>query len=315
MDRRDFLRITTTGASGILIFGTPSCAAIPKLSPSRTRLALPDMDSYLSRVDSGMKSIDGWRPSEPFPEYRGDREFADSLCRKSLRTLYMTAMFSDLPAEGQLHPGMQDRIYAVMPEMDEATSGMEAFLESRSAEELDRLRKALRTSANPAMQIFEAIDTEAARCGVSERRRLQTRWMMTDANFRLRNQPPALVIHQSLDKVRKAAETDITREARADLITGRVAERLFWEEQNRQEPAAKGSDDKSAPDSPPRSKRQRRISRGAKLMGIGVLLGGIAAIGIAADASAFLFVATVGAVFIIIGLITLLVGLATGSGS
>lgn len=48
-------------------------------------------------------------------------------------------------------------------------------------------------------------------------------------------------------------------------------------------------------------------------MGIGLLVGGVAAAATAAGAVPFVFVATVGAVMILVGLITLLVGIATSS--
>ena len=313
MDRREFIRVSATGASGILVLGAASCASVPKIPLGRPEEQdLPDMESYLARVDAGMRTIARWSPTEGYPGYPGDRAAADRLARGSLRTLYMTAMFSDLPEAGQRHVGMQDRIWAAMPEMDEATAEMEAFLASRSDQDLRTLQGALRSSRNPGMEIFGALDQHAAACGVSLRRRLQTRVLMTEANWRLRNQPPSLVVQESLEKVRKVTATDISRAGQEDWIAARAGEAIFWQEQLRTDVSGEAT---AAPDSARqgRSLRQKRLRRGARLMGIGLLVGGVAAAATAAGAVPFVFVATVGAVMILVGLITLLVGIATSS--
>jgi hypothetical protein len=229
----------------------------------------------------------------------------------------MTAMFSDLPEEGQQHPGMQDRIFNAMPEMDEATAGMTAFLATRSPEKLGELQLALRDPTNPAMEIFDALDRGGAGLGLSARRRLQTRVMMTQANWRLRNQPPSLVISETVDKVEKMVPSDVSLEAKRDWIAGRVAEQLFWQQEasgggtlvSNNAEVEEGSDSKGK--NKRRSTRARRISRGGRLMGIGILVGGLAAAGTAAGATPLIFVATVGVVMILIGLIVLLIGLMT----
>jgi len=266
------------------------------------------MDKYLVGVDTGMDAIARWSPSSEFPAFTGDRAAVDELGRKSLRTLYMTGMFSDLPVEGQLHPGMQDRILKTMPEMDEATSGMSQFLATQFHEDLARVQLALRSPANPGIQIVEAIDENAALCGVSKPRRMQTRVLMTDAAWRLRNQPPSLAITEILDKVERVTADDVSREMKEDWLAAQVGERLFWQQQAgagaaRQSAGSGGDDDDSLKNS--------RLSRGAYLMGIGILVGGIAVAVAAAGVFELVFVATAGALLLLIGIVTLLVGLGT----
>jgi predicted phage tail protein len=117
--------------------------------------------------------------------------------------------------------------------------------------------------------------------------------------------------------VRRVAATDVTRQAQEDWIAARVGEQLFWREQVRADGLGKPSleSQQAVPDSAgeDQSLRQKRLRRGAHLMGIGLVVGGISAAGIAAEAWPFVFVATVGAVLIVMGLLTLLVGLATSS--
>ena len=318
MDRRDFLTVGVVEVAGLVSVSGSAGASILKFPEGRPRpIPLPDMEAYIARVDGGMESISRWSPSSGVPSYSGDRDAIDNLARKSLRTLYMTAMFSDLPEEGQRHPGMQDRIFDAMPEMDEATAGMTAFLATRSPEKLGELQLALRDPTNPAMDIFDALDRGGASLGLSTRRRLQTRVMMTQANWRLRNQPPSLVISETLDKVERMVPTDVSLEAKRDWIAGRVAEQLFWQQEasgretlvSNNVETEQGSGSKG--ENQPRSTRERRISRGGQLMGIGILVGGLAAAGAAAGAFPLVFVATAGVVLILIGLITLLIGLMT----
>jgi hypothetical protein len=169
------------------------------------------------------------------------------------------------------------------------------------------------------MEVFDALDTGAHTFGISPQRRLQTRVMMTQANWRLRHQPPSLVIADTLDKVDKLVAADVRAEAQNDWIAGRVGEQLFWEQQGQSDskrgwtimrPDKRRQATMTHADSL-RSPRERRISSGAKIMGIGLIVFGVSAGLTAAGAIPFVFVATAGAIMIIIGLLTLLVGLAT----
>jgi len=302
MDRRDFLRV---GASGLLISGVSSCASLPKLrlGPSPDT-PMPDMDAYLKQVDSGMETIAAWSPSRNAQWYGDDGAALDELARKSLRTLYMTGMLGDLPPKAQIHPGMQERVWAVMPEMDEAVAGMERYLATRSEEEMARVQLALRSPSNHGMTIAQAIDEHAALCGVSQSRRMQTRVLLTDAVWRLRNQPPALTVQDTLRRVQRAGAVDPSRTAMEDLVAARVGEKLFWQQQDT-DSGGGGSSDQT------QSLRRKRIAKGGRVMGIGLVVGGLAVALTAAGAVPFIFVATVGAIMFLVGLIMLFVGLAT----
>lgn len=311
MDRREFLK---AGTGGFLVLGASSCAGFQKVPhASHEDAPMPDMDSYLVRVDSGMERISHWSPTAVNPEYPGDREEADELGRNALRSLYMTAMFADLPRADQLHPGMQERIWKAMPGMDAAMSGMSRYLGSRSDAELVRVQGALRSPKGPGMRIAGAIDDQAELCGVSLSRRIQTQRLMADASWRLSNQPPSLIVNETLGRVTKAGEVDFGREATQDWLAGQVGERVFWARQQGEggsgeewrdlQPDSRGSRYSG------RSRRTKWLSRGAKLMGIGVLVGGLAVAGTAAGAWPLVFVVTAGAVLIVVGLVFLIIGL------
>lgn len=314
MERRRFLNASAAGASVVMILGGSAWATVPESRGDGAQTPfVPDMDPYLARMDSGLDSIANWSPSGAFPEFAGDRQGVDELGRKALKTLYVTAMFADLPESAQRHPGVQERVLKALPEMDEATSSVADYLGSRTPEQLERAQRALRDSRNPAMQILESLDEQAALAGVSMGRRLQTRRIMTEAAWRLRNQPPALVIRETLGKVDKVSASDVSLEARRDLVASRAGEKLFWDHQQRQTGVGPGG---PAADSTGTAKPRARgtlAGRGAKTMGIGILVGGVAAAGVAAGTFSFVYVVTVGALLFLIGLIMLLIGLTTDS--
>jgi len=299
MERREF--VVAAGASGLAALTSKSRAAAAQPSPLRPPVVIPDMDTYLSRMDAGMERIGRWSPSSEFPAFNGDRAAADSLARKSLRTLYATAMFADLPRDKQADPRMQERMWAALPEMDEAMDEMEAFLRTRSHEEWEMLQAVLQRPEEVGARIAQALDHEAEISGVSEARRAQTRELMEYTVWRLRNQPPELLVNEYLEKVEKVGATDIASAGRQQWLASRVGEEVFWQQAQR-----------------PTSPRERTLKRGAKAMGIGLLIdvvgglliaaGGTSQFGVVAGVGVFGL--TVGTIWFLVGLITVLVGLA-----
>ncbi len=294
MDRRDFLLNSALGAAGLASAG--SLGGTSKLL--RPRAPSQDMAAYLDRFDNGVGRIREWSISSSVPDFHGDAALLDSLGPKCITTLYATGMFGDLPVECQAHPGMQDRMWALQPIMDESIAGITALLSRQGPEDLTRVRSALGERPAFLSQITEVLDGEAAKSGLSDARRHQFRTQMMQVGWRLQHQPPSLLVNEYLAKVEKVAASDIQAEARQRWLAARVAERVFWQTEQ--------------------TKRQRRISGGLRTMGIGVLILGASAILIAAggdgDGAVLgigLVGGTVGSIFILVGLIKLLVGVAT----
>lgn len=288
MDRRRFLGVNAASAASLL--AASAAAPTMRLTERRPDEMPADMDEYLARIDAGMTRLAGWSSAEQFPEWRGDRAHVDALGRAALQSIFLTGMVGDLPTDGQVHPGVQRRLEAAMPVMDEAVDSMTAYLRTRPASELAIVQAALRDhGAGP--RIIGMMDEEAESLGLSEWRRAQTRTLLASAEWRLRNLAPELVVSEYVGKVERMVAADVREEAATQELAARAAEAAFW--------AAE------------KSKRDRRISRGARTMGYGVLVfAGGAAIA-AAGAVPGLFVGTVGVIMILVGLIILLVGLAT----
>lgn len=285
MDRRNFMRTGAVGASGFAVAG----GAPLNEAAQRGGSLLYSMDDYLEQVDEGLARIDEWTIDESVDESTD----ADVLGRKIVKSLYMTAMFRDLDVEDQLHPGMQDRMWAMQDTMDEAMDGVVDLLDRQTPESLERVRAALRDDASIKERIARFFDLEGGRTGVQDKRLEQTRASIDYVTARLSSQPPALLIEEYREKVEKVVASDIEAEARQRWLLSKVGEKTFWS-------LAQAA-----------SKRQDRIDRGLRGMGIGLLIaaGGAALFAIGADVG--LVGMTVGAIWFVIGLVTLLVGTLT----
>jgi len=316
MDRRAFVQ--AGAVSGLALAVAPTAApAVPPPTIPRPG-PVDDMDAYLARVDAGMERIGRWSVTADFPAFAGDKEAMDALGRTAMQTLFVTGMLGDLPVEQQLHPGMQERVWAAVPLMDEALDRTRDFLTTRTDEDLASVQAALRSPHRAAEQVADFLDEEAARTGVSPWRREQLRGMVALAGWRLANQPPDLMIHEYLDKIDRVDASDIAAEAKRRWLAAQVGERLFWARAD----AADGLIEPRALADPAQSRRERTIAKGAKAMGMGILVfaagAGLTALGGDLDSGVTwvgLVTGTVGAIWFVIGFLTLLVGLVMSSGT
>ena len=287
MDRRRFLEAGTASAASLL--AASACAPALKLAVPRASTAPDDMDAYIARIDAGMDRLGRWSSADVAPLARRPDPATDALGQAALQSLFLTGMVGDLPLPAQLHPGIQERVERAMPLFDRASDSMTAFLRSRTPNDLAIVQAALRDYGAGA-RIVDRLDAEAAALGLSEARREQTRSIYAHAEWRLRNQPPALLIGEYVDKMERLASSDVRAEAAAQGIGAQAAEEAFW--------AARGT-------------RERRITRGGRTMGWGVLIFAVGGGIVAAGAFPGVFVMTAGAVTFIVGIMILLVGLAT----
>jgi hypothetical protein len=286
------------GATGLAAAAKPALVAASQRGGS----PLYAIDDYVAKMDAGLARIEEWSISTAIPDFQGDTTEIDDLGRKAFKSIYMTAMFSDLPIEEQVHPEVQDRMWAIQPTVDEALDEMTAFLRNQSVGELARVQRTIQTDPLSIQRVVDFLDLEGTRTGISDQRRHQTRTVLEQAGWRLGNQPPSLLVNEYLDKVEKIDASDIESEARQRWMASKVGERVFWTVEQE------------------RSRREERISKGLHRMGIGALvLAGsallLALTGDTDDAGGVIILgligATVGSVLILIGLVTLLIGAAT----
>lgn len=292
MERRTFLSTVASTAAGVAAAPiTSTLSAMPSVPAEPPPLAaVPDMDEYVARVDRGVARIGAWSPGANARAAR-DGVDVDTLARNSLQAMFLTGMLGDLPLPAQLDERMQDRVARAMPVLDDAVSGMTDFLATRTEADLAAVQAELQ-SPGVAREIRNALVSEAAASGVSPQRRAQLEGMVDHVTWRMANQPPALIVSEYLEKVEKVAATDVESEVRQRQLAARVGEELFWQQ--------------AQP-----SLRDRRIRRGAKVLGYGAITLAIGTGIVAAGAFPGVFVMTAGVVTLIVGLIMLLIGYST----
>jgi len=299
MDRRNFLKRGVMGASGAVVAGKADDGG-PAEARRRPPLAPADLDAYIEVMDAGVARIREWPLSESFSGFAFDSPASEELVRTAVHSLYVTGMFGDLPVENQVDPRVQRRLWDAQPVMDEALARMETFIAEVTPERLARAQSTLRDRPEVLHAIVDTIDREGAESGVSEARRGQLRAIFGEVGWRLQKQPPDLVIREYTEKVERVTASDVAAEARQRWLAARVGADAFWDVQE--------------------SLRDRRISRGLKAMGIGILAFGVGAalvtLGDDHNADALIWLGLIpgitgGSILFVAGLVILISGLAT----
>jgi hypothetical protein len=340
MQRRDLLKGGMVAGAGALEACAPARPAAP--APFEPGIMPADMDAFLNDLDArmdGMASggfVQGFvsaTAKKPLTEEQRARiEPNDQLFRGMVRTLYLTQTFRDLPEEAQLHPGMQEKMFRHMGEVNQTVSAVTEHLAKLDGSQRAELRERLRREPQLAMTIAEAIDQQAAHASIPAKRRIQLRSMMAQASFRLKHSSPDTVIDEYVDKARRMTAQSGLQSDLALRVASRVGQDSFWQEQAKYS-SSRGSrayamntgaapTSAEVPPPTPHASSSRAgfptMNTGAWLMGIGVVVFGVSGLIVAAGAFPFVFGMTVGALLFAAGFICLIVGAiihaAAGSG-
>lgn len=154
---------------------------------------------------------------------------ADALFRSTMRGMLVATSFRDLPAEARVHPGVQQRLWAAMDEMDAAVGGVGDALSKLTPEERAEISAALRAEPELGARVLDALDAEAARAGVSLERRAHMRKTGEHACFRMRVSTSGFIDEYS-SKVRRSRPM-LATEAERYLSAG-MGETAFEEDRN-----------------------------------------------------------------------------------
>ncbi|HEY0714296.1 MAG TPA: hypothetical protein VGF45_16560, partial [Polyangia bacterium] len=316
---------------------TSACAHRPVIASP-----LPDraMVEQLTRsLDRRMTEIENARAFPPglgvptrgpgSPAQLADLEARGKLLRKSMRTLYLTGRFIDLPDEIKTHPSLQDRVLAAQPEMDEAILGATAMLESLRPEQLRAIQQTLQGDPGLGERLAVVLDETGKADGIPFPRRMSTRAMTLQLAAQMAAQPPSLTIDPYVKRVRKITVRPHAADESVRLQVARVGERVFWEHQAKlahlqarwQQELGGPSDPRAAAQAEP-SRGRRVLSTGGRIMGfgvgsigVGVVFAGIAKAGVdAAIWPALFFGVTLGPILVIVASLVLLAGLAIRAG-
>jgi hypothetical protein len=352
-ERREVLKL-----AGACLIGTGTgCAPSRQRSPATVadvaaRLDPRAADALLAKIDRRMQWIDqASLPEEVLPLSRLRREpdfdsrlaSDGALVRKAIRTLYFTGRFLDMPEEMKVHPGVQSRLRALQPEMDDAVLGMTDRLERRATDADARIRAHLSKDDAFGESLARVLERTAKEDGLSFQKTFGVRAATLDLTQRMAAQSPGLVIDPLVSKVRRIQAHPRSDAEQARRLAARVGEQVFWANEERitllhdawasrlGSAAAIASTDvgpiASSPTNPAATPPapqeptagQRTIRTGGITMGFGlgsVMLGLILA-GIAeATSSTILMIpavvlgVTIGPILLVVGLVIVLVGLA-----
>lgn len=343
------------------VFGTAAlasaatgCAATPTATVPREpwsgHLDPRAADELLASIDKRLAWIDRQTlPDHVVPlsklakteEASQDLAAKTALTRKAMRALYVTGRFADLPDELKAHPGVQARLAAIQPDMDDAVLGMTALLEAMTAEDHRRMQRHLRNDPGLGERIARYVERPALEDGVPFRRRMGVRAGILQLTDRMRAQSPALVTEPLVRKVRRIEARPQAGAEQARMIASRIGEQAFWDHQEKIAAiheawlaklgpegtmaatapvvAAPGPAATPAAAAAPATEKQgdKTVRTGAIIMGFGAgsVLAGLLFWGIAeATASDGLLIpaivlgVTVGPILLIVGLITVIVG-------
>ena len=348
MKRRDFL-ISGVGA---LAAGFTGCTSISQLiAPNWSNVTPSEMNRFLIGLDGVMNSItenpEGGRFLSEFQQ-KSPSEKNARLFRQGMRSLLLVGSFGDLSIEGQVHPGMQERLQYSTPEMEAAVFGTMNQIKSLSPTARTDMQLALRKDPTLGDRVLETIDLEAAGAGASNRRRKQLHVMGKRIIGRLKHSSD-IFINEYITKCEKltarpgsVAETQRFMMARMGqaAFKARVQEAenaaQYWQQMAPQEipigyqlvtdestdneslPADSGQE-QTQPQQPAKTKKSARYySSGLRMLGIGALNFGFGYLLITMGEDEGddglvilgLYPITVAAILIPAGLITLIIGAA-----
>lgn len=239
----------------------------------------------------------------------------DALSRKLMRTMVITGMFSDLPEEAQKHEGVQAVMWRQLPEMDETMVELHAILGNLTPKQRDQIRTTLTENPELGTQFAAELEKHAKKIEVSPERRVQVGELVRDAAWKMRVQPPSLLIDGYREKVRKV---EVRHGATAELqrtLIARMGQESFQAHKRRIE-ALRGAtwdgETKARPSSAKGGGADDGLSDdflviSAWTLGLSLITGVIGAA--TAEFGIGLFLLTVGVVGIAVGLVLLLIGL------
>lgn len=245
MERRDFLKAGAL-AGGSVGLGALGCGAVMEgLSavpvPSVAELQALDMDGFLRSLDTSLgfirssSTLDHVLPRDVQLAARKDPRFetSEDLVRKTLRSLLLVGSFGDLPEAGRMHPGVQARMWSSLQEMDDAVLGMNRMMTSFTPTERSDISRLMRDDPTAAPRILDALDQEAVKAGVNDKRRDHLREVGKHACFRMR-QSTNLFIDEYDQKVQKVSVRDSSVESFQRRLMAQMGEKAFWDFHQRQ---------------------------------------------------------------------------------
>ena len=246
MKRRDVIKLGAVAAAGI---GGEACVLPRKVATMRGadgavafNAMLDDQLGMLSKPGLLQRIVGNYTGKPVTDDVQQKLTAQDAMFRRLLSTVLLTQGFRELPLETQVHPAVQDRMWKHSDLIANTVFEIGDMLANLDETQRKNIQTTMRKEPDLAMTLGEALDDRAGRAGLSRSRRKQLRAMMQQTTFRLRDQHPAAVIDEYVDKVDRLRPTSPDH-ARAIDAAEELSERAFWRRQHLQldDPNATGA--------------------------------------------------------------------------
>jgi hypothetical protein len=174
-----------------------------------TELDPDDVALWMRRLERSAEAIDQspvlveLSPPPRNGQALAEWEAADRQIRGYLRSLYVSGAYLDLPEEGRRHPEIQEWMRGELPAIEARGELLLERLERSTAEERRAVREELRRDPELMSRFATVVDERARIGGLRPERRRQTREIFRMADWRLRAQPPSLIIDEYTAKARR----------------------------------------------------------------------------------------------------------------
>jgi hypothetical protein len=222
--RREFLKASATGLVGAAAGEVQASAPVPTFDPAT-------VEAKLERIDKRMAWFTHHEmvPRAPKTPLEATLfEERSRLARTAFRSFYFTGAFLDLSETEQMHPGVQERVARIQPDMEHAVSGMADFLAGMTPERRRIIQKELQDKpqiGDDIVQMFHRTTVED-RFGLAPQ--LDMRLAFGDLTTRMKTQNPSLLIDPCIQKVRKIQANAGRDAARERDQARREGESRFW---------------------------------------------------------------------------------------
>jgi len=136
----------------------PGCLCDPLHEPGHPEQAHDpaEVEAALARIDKRMAYFNQVDLTPRAPANAGEEELFTArakLARAALRSIYFTGAFMELEEHQRLHPGVQERMRRMQPEMDDAVLGITELLESLTPAEYRALKSELKREPDAGLRI------------------------------------------------------------------------------------------------------------------------------------------------------------------
>jgi len=321
MKRRGFIKsgMTTLAAS------VAAPAAFGEIiAPDSDYITSAEMDHFLTKMDKAIDQISKTTGHYLIPKMNFQPSNRDLLSFQSgMRSLLLVGNFSDLSLRGQVHPGMQKRLFYSAPEINSSLSELTIRIKSMSLEDRSEIQKALIEEPDLGDRILESLDLEARAVGIPIRRRKQMNRIGNRIIKRLKHSPDML-INEYIAKYDKLTTLDKTDFDYEHLLKKQIGEEEYnkrynqaefeaieWQKQNLidQPVGYKSLKVIQRDDDLPEEKEQNYYRKGLMTLGVGAIVtaAGWILIAITGGVAGLIMGVTLGPLIILIALIMLLV--------